>query len=60
MRTLNGFVPRNLAVRKARTLLTALGIALGVAAMVATDVVHESATYEPPEGPPGSVNGNAE
>ncbi len=44
MRTLNGFVPRNLAARKARTLLTALGIALGVAAMVATSVVRESAT----------------
>ncbi len=44
MRTLNGIIPRNLATRKARTLLTALGIALGVAAMVATGVVRESAT----------------
>jgi putative ABC transport system permease protein len=32
-----------LGVRKARTLLTALGIALGVAAMIATNVVRESA-----------------
>jgi putative ABC transport system permease protein len=44
MRTLNGLIPRNLVTRKARTLLTALGIALGVAAMVAAGVVQESAT----------------
>lgn len=44
MRTLNGIIPRNLAARKARTLLTTLGIALGVAAMIASGVVQESAT----------------
>jgi putative ABC transport system permease protein len=44
MHTLHGLIPRNLATRKARTLLTVLGIALGVAAMVAAGVVRESAT----------------
>jgi putative ABC transport system permease protein len=44
MRTLNDFIPRNLGARKSRTLLTVLGIALGVAAMVATSVVRESAS----------------
>jgi putative ABC transport system permease protein len=44
MRRLNGLIPRNLVTRKARTLLTTLGIALGVAAVVATGVVRESAT----------------
>jgi putative ABC transport system permease protein len=44
MRRLNGLIPRNLGTRKARTLLTMLGIALGVAAVVATGVVRESAT----------------
>lgn len=44
MKMFTSLVPRNLIVRKARTLLTALGIALGVAAMVATGIVRESAT----------------
>jgi putative ABC transport system permease protein len=44
MRRLIDLIPRNLATRKARALLTTLGIALGVAAVVATGVVRESAT----------------